>query len=77
MVEFKTKKAETIDTEKSGFIEVARKVAKTEDGTENEFIAISKGFYLPDGKTKRYRKSISLPNNPEILVEIAKKLKSI
>jgi hypothetical protein len=76
MVEFKTKKAETIDTDK-GFIEVARKIAVSEDGTENEFIAISKGFYLPDKSGKRYRKSISLPNNPEVLVEVAKKLKSI
>lgn len=75
-VEFKTVKAEEIKFGRNSFIEIARKVAKTDEG-ENEFISISKGFFMPDGTTKRFRKSISLPNEPEVLVEIAKVLKNI
>lgn len=75
-VEFKTIKAEEVKFGRNSFIEIARKVAKTDEG-ENEFISISKGFYLPEGNGKRFRKSISLPNDPEVLVEIAKILKNI
>lgn len=75
-VEFKTIKAEEVKFGRNSFIEVARKVAKTDEG-ENEFISISKGFYMPEGNNKRFRKSISLPNDPEVLVEIAKILKNI
>ena len=51
--------------------------AKTDEG-ENEFISISKGFFLPDG-TKRFSrgKNVSLPNEEEVIVEVSKKLKSI
>jgi len=76
-VEFETIKAEEVKFGRNSFIEVARKVAKSDDGTTNEFISISKGFYMPDGNGKRFRKSISLPNDPEVLVEIAKLLKTI
>ena len=76
MVEFKTIKAEEIKFGRNSFIEIARKVAITDEG-ENEFISISKGFYMPGDEGKRFRKSISLPNDEEVLVEIAKKLKSI
>ena len=75
-VEFKTVKAEDVKFGRNSFIEIARKIAKTDEG-ENEFISVSKGFYLPDGTGKRFRKSISLPNEPEVLVEIAKVLKGI
>jgi len=75
-VEFKTIKAEEVKFGRNSFIEVARKVAKTDEG-ENEFISISKGFYMPEGNGKRFRKSISLPNEPEVLVEVAKLLKTI
>ncbi len=76
MVEFKTIKAEDIKFGRNSFIEIARKVAVTETG-ENEFISISKGFFMPDTDEKRFRKSISLPNDEEVIVDIAKKLKAI
>ena len=75
-VEFKTVKAEEVKFGRNSFIEVARKVAKTDEG-ENEFISVSKGFYLPEGEGKKFRKSISLPNDKEVLAEISKILKDI
>ena len=78
MVEFETKKSEEIKFGRNSFLEVARKVAKTDEG-ENEFISISKGFFLPDG-TKRFAKgkNVSLPaSEPEVLEKLADILKSI
>lgn len=74
-VEFETLKAEEVKFGKNNFIEVARKKAKAETG-ENEFLAISRGFFLPDG-TKRFKRSIAIPNDKSIVDFIADKLKSI
>ena len=76
MVEFKTIKAEDIKFGRNSFIEVARKVAVTDEG-ENEFISISKGFYFPDDNSKRFRKSISLPVEEEVINKLVELLKSI
>ncbi|MGC9058498.1 MAG: hypothetical protein ACP5IJ_01565 [Candidatus Nanoarchaeia archaeon] len=70
-VEYQTIKAEEVKFGRNSFIEIARKIAKTEEG-ENEFVAISKGFFMPDGTTKRFKQSIALPKEPEILKEIAR-----
>jgi hypothetical protein len=51
------------------FIEVAHRTAKTAED-ETELISVSKGYYLPNG-SKKFEKSISLPNEPEVLEEIA------
>lgn len=75
-VEFQTIKAEEVKFGRNSFIEIARKIAKTEEG-ENEFVSISKGFYLPEGAGKKFRTSISLPKEPEVLAQIAELLKSI
>jgi len=74
MVEFETLKAEEIKFGKNSFIEISKRKVKTPMG-ENEFIAISRGFYLPDG-AKRWRASIALPNEKEKRDEIAKHIKS-
>ena len=74
-VEFETLKAEEVKFGKNNFIEVARKKAQAETG-ENEFLAISRGFFLPDG-TKRFKRSIAIPNDKEIVDFIADKLKSL
>ncbi len=77
MVEFETKKAEEIKFGRNSFIEIARKVAKTDEG-ENEFISISKGFFLPDGAKRFSRgKNVSVPNEKETIEAIAKALKSV
>jgi len=63
-VEFKTMKSEEIKFGKNNFLEVARKEAVTKDGN-TQFIALSRGFFLPDG-TKRFKKSITVPDEKEI-----------
>ena len=70
MVEFETLKAEEIKFGKNSFIEVSRRKVITPNG-ENEFVAISRGYYLPDN-TKKWRSSIALPNEKEKREAIAK-----
>ncbi len=74
-VEFKTLDSKDVKFGKNNFIEIARKKAVVEDG-ENEFVAISRGFFLPDG-TKRYKKSIAIPDQKDIKESIAKALTEI
>jgi hypothetical protein len=76
MVEFQTVKAEEVKFGKNNFLEVARKKAVVEEGGENEFIAISRGFFLPDG-TKRFKKSLAIPDEQEIKDFVSSKLKEI
>jgi len=75
MVEFETLKAKDVKFGKNNFIEISRRKVKTPVG-ENEFIAISRGYYLPDG-TKRWRASIALPNEKDKREEIANFIKSL
>jgi len=75
MVEFETIKAEEIKFGNSNFIEVARKKAITPQG-ENEFISISRGFYLLD-KEKRYRKSFTVPISEDVVNFVSEKLKEM
>ena len=72
MVTFETLKADEIKFGKNNFLEVARKKATSEQG-ENEFIAISRGFFLPDG-TKKFKRSIAIPDEQEIKEFISKKI---
>jgi len=74
MVEFETLKSKEIKFGKNSFIEISRRRVKTPIG-ENEFIAISRGYYLPDN-TKRWRASIALPNEKDKREKIADILKS-
>jgi len=75
MVEFETIKSTEIMFGKSNFMEVARKKAKTPEG-ENEFISISRGFYMLD-KQKRYTKSITVPLSKEVVDFVSEKIKEM
>lgn len=76
MVEFETLKSEEMKFGTNNFIEIAKKVAKGEDG-ENEFLQIARGFFAPDG-SKRYKKSIAIPSdNSELKEFIAEKIKEL
>ena len=75
MVEFQTVKSEEVKFGKNNFLEVARKKAVADEG-ENEFIAISRGFFLPDG-TKRFKKSLALPDSQDIKDFVSSKLKEV
>jgi hypothetical protein len=74
-VEFETVSAEKKPFGKNNFIEVARKKAKTEDGV-NEFISVSRGYYLPDG-SERFKRSITIPDDKDIRDFVAEKIKSL
>ncbi len=74
MVEYETVKSKEIKFGKNSFIEISKRKVKTPVG-ENEFIAISRGYYLPD-KSKRWRASIALPNEKDKREKIADLIKS-
>lgn len=71
-VRFETLSAEKIPFGKNNFLEVARKKAITDEGV-SEFISVSRGYYLPDGSEK-YKKSITIPDDPEIKTFITDKI---
>jgi len=75
MVEFEVITAEEVKFGKNNFIEVARKKAVAE-GTDREFISISRGFYLPDG-TKKWKSSITLPDENDKREKIAELVKTL
>jgi len=75
MVEYEIIEAKEIKFGRNNFIEVARKKAISEDG-ENEFISISRGYYLDDG-SKKWKASIALPKEKEKREEIAELIKSL
>lgn len=74
-VEFETIKADEIKFGRNNFLEIARKKAVSEEGS-NEFIAISRGYFLPDG-TKRFRRSLAVPDEKEIIDFITSKLQEL
>ena len=74
-VEFETVTAEKKPFGKNNFIEVARKRAKTDEGV-NEFISVSRGYYLPDG-SERFKRSITIPDEPTIKEFVSEKIKSM
>ena len=75
MVEFQTINSIEVKFGKNSFIEISKRKVVTHIG-ENEFIAISRGYYLPDG-TKRWRASIALHNEKEKREKIADFIKSL
>ena len=75
MVEYEIIEAKEIKFGRNNFIEVARKKAISEDG-ENEFISISRGYYLDDG-SKKWKASIALPKENEKREDIAELIKSL
>ncbi len=75
MVEFETIKAEYVKFGRNNFIEIARKKAIGDNG-DREFLSIARGYYLPD-ESKRWKASITLPDEKEKIEDIVKLLKSI
>ena len=75
-VTFITISAEKIPFGRNNFIEVARRRAKTADGGENEFISLSRGYYLPDG-SERFKKSVTIPDDPLIKNFVIDKIKQL
>ena len=74
-VEFETIRAEKINFGRNNFHEAARKRAKTTDGS-NKFISVSRGYHLPD-RTKRFKRSLTIPDDPEIKAFVAENVRSL
>ena len=74
-VRFETLSSEKIPFGKNNFLEVARKKAITDEGV-SEFISVSRGYYLPDGSEK-YKKSITIPDDPEIKSFITERISKL
>lgn len=74
-VEFETLEAEKREFGRNNFIEVARKKAITADG-ENEFISVSRGYFLPDG-SERFKKSLTVPDIDEIKEFVSEMIKKL
>lgn len=74
-VQFETIRSEKISFGRNNFLEVARKRARMADGV-NEFISLSRGYYLSD-KTERFKRSLTIPDDPEIRAFIADRIKSL
>jgi hypothetical protein len=75
MVEFETVDAKEVKFGKNNFIEVAEKKLVS-DNDQRTFISISRGYYLPDG-SKRWKSSITLPDEKEKRQQIAKYLSEL
>jgi len=75
MVQFEVMKCEEIKFGNNNFLEVSRKKAITERG-ENEFISLSRGFFMPDG-TKRYKNNFAVPIDEKVVDFIAEKIKEM
>ena len=74
-VHFETIRAEKVNFGRNNFLEVARKRAKTSERT-SEFISVSRGYYLPD-KSERFKRSLTIPDDPEVRAFIADKIRSM
>ena len=75
-VTFKTVKSEEIKFGNNNFLEIARKKAITDEG-ENEFISISRGFFTTDTGEKRFRKSIAMPVEKDLVEGVVESLKKM
>jgi hypothetical protein len=74
-VQFETIRAEKVKFGRNNFLEVARKRATTPEGT-NEFISVSRGYYLPD-KTERFKRSVTIPDDPEVRAFVAERIRTM
>lgn len=74
-VQFETIRAEKVNFGRNNFLEIARKRATTSDGT-NEFISVSRCYYLPD-KSERFKRSLTIPDDPEVRAFVADKIRSL
>ncbi|HYT00001.1 MAG TPA: hypothetical protein VEO20_04980 [Thermoplasmata archaeon] len=74
-VQFETIRAEKVNFGRNNFLEIARKRATTSEGT-NEFISLSRGYYLPD-KSERFKRSLTIPDDPEIRAFVADKIRTL
>ena len=74
MVEFKTLDRREVQYGTNKFVEISSKKAITEDG-DVPFISLSKGYYEED--MRRYKQTLTLPHNQEIITNVIDNLESL
>ena len=74
-VEFETIGSERKTFGRNNFLEVARKKAVTDDGV-NEFISVSRGYFLPDGSA-RFKKSLTIPDDEALKNFVSDMIKNL
>ena len=74
-VEFETIGSERKTFGRNNFLEVARKKAVTDEGV-NEFISVSRGYFLPDGSA-RFKKSLTIPDDDELKNFVSEMIKKL
>ncbi|MBU3904653.1 MAG: hypothetical protein KJ906_00695 [Nanoarchaeota archaeon] len=75
MVEFETKNVKEIKFGNNKFLEVALKVAKTENG-DSEFVSVSKGFITNEGQ-KRFKNALGFPAEKDLRDQLVAALQEI
>ncbi|MBW6451619.1 MAG: hypothetical protein K0B02_02720 [DPANN group archaeon] len=73
-VTFETIKSIEVKFGENNFIEIAKKKAIPEDGEENTFISISRGFFTKEEEEPRFKKSVAMPSDKEVIEAISKAL---
>lgn len=72
---FETIRAEKVNFGRNNFLEIARKRARTSEGT-NEFISVTRGYYLPD-KSERFKRSLTIPDDAEVRAFVADMIRTL
>lgn len=75
MVTYETIEQHETEFGNNNFLQVARKVAKDDNGS-TEFISVTRGYIDGQG-SKRYKNQISLPTDPDVVGFVAEALKKV
>ena len=75
MVEFETKNVKEVKFGNNKFLEVALKVAKTEN-VDSEFVSVSKGFITNEGQ-KRFKNALGFPAEKDLRDKLVEALQGI
>jgi len=66
MTTFETIEKKETEFGQNNFIQVARKIAKGDDDSSTEFIALTRG-YLDQQGSRRYKTNLTLPPEPDLV----------
>lgn len=74
-VQFETQSSREIKFGENNFVEIAHKIALTEEG-ERPFVSITRGYYK-DGVERRFKKALTVPVEKSVLKEMASALTAV
>lgn len=74
-IQFETQNSREIKFGENNFVEVAHKIALTEEG-DKPFVSITRGYYK-DGVERRFKKALTIPVEKSVIKEIASALTAV